>query len=102
MSDEHLFDPGPGTTADLSGLSPDARRTARNNGLLDSGTHPATGRPLLDRAGVTCGTCTHHVSHSRNKTWHKCDLTPGGPTRGAGTDIRVSWPACVLYESEAR
>lgn len=28
----------------------------------------------------------------------KCARTPGGTTGGAATDIRVSWPACDLWE----
>lgn len=60
------------------------------------GVHPATGEPL-DR-GHTCGGCDHcyAIRHTGGTAWHKCGLHREG-TRGAATDVRVSWPACSLY-----
>ena len=96
MSDSQLFDPGPALPGHDDGLSPDARRTAKRRAMLAEGIHPLMGGPVnLDH---TCGDCEHHFSHTRNQTWHKCDLNA---TRGPGTDIRVSWPACTRWEAES-
>ena len=73
-------------------LSADARRTWRRKNLLESGIHPATKLPLANN-GETCGTCIHSRKHWR---YWKCDLVE--MTFGPGTDIRVSWPACVRFE----
>lgn len=76
-----------------TGSSADRRRTARNNALLESGIHPAGNRPLLERRTTqTCGNCKHLTGHRRNRAWFKCGLLP--VTHGAGTDIRLKWPAC--------
>lgn len=99
-----LFDPtvfGPG----VERLGPDARRTRRRQALLDQGIHPATGRPLADpELGHQCRDCTHCTSREgsfykggRRRYW-KCELA--GITRGPGTDIRISWPACQLFQPE--
>jgi len=97
-----LFDPGPATpTPTGQPLSVDARRTIRNRELIAAGVHPATRQPILI-TGLTCATCAHHraVTHytSRAKTWHKCDLHRLGTSHSAASDIRTSWPACVLYQ----
>lgn len=104
MSDT-LFDPGPATVTtakERPGLSADARRTIRDRDLMDVGIHPATRKPLAG-TGLTCATCVHHhaVTHytSRAKTWHKCDLHRLGTSHSAASDIRTSWPACVLYQT---
>lgn len=76
----------------------DARRTARNNALLDCGTHPATLRPLAGN-GETCGTCRHIVRIQwRSRTYLKCE--EAGITHGPGTDIRAKWPACRSWEPQ--
>ena len=65
--------------------------------MLAAGVHPVTRRPLLPLADEkTCGGCDHHFSHAHNRTWHKCDLNA---SRGAATDIRVSFPACDRYKA---
>ncbi len=104
MSDT-LFDPGPATVTTVKerpGLSADARRTIRNRELIAAGVHPATRQPILV-TGLTCATCGHHraVTHytSREKTWHKCALHRLGVSHSAASDIRTSWPACVLYQT---
>lgn len=80
------------------GLSPTRRRTALRAQLLAAGIHPATRRPLADN-GHTCGDCTHHRVHSQGRRqWHKCKLA--GLSRSEATDIRVGWPACVLWRPE--
>ena len=74
-------------------ISADRRRTIRHHNALADGRHPLMGGPVnLDH---TCGDCAHHFAHTRNRTWHKCDLNA---TRGPGTDIRVSWPACTAWK----
>ena len=79
----------------LHGESPDRRRTARAKVLLSQNIHPLTMRPLAQN-GETCGTCAHHWVHQRSKRYHKCDLKDSS---SAATDIRVSWPACQLWEA---
>lgn len=92
---EQLFpvDPGP----ESENLSADRRRTIRNNDLIARGIHPATGRTIAEGEDEMCGTCAHavRVGHNSRSYW-KCSLA--GVTRGAGTDIRVSWPACVSWK----
>ena len=58
---------------------------------LAIGLHPMG----MDLAGTdeTCGSCSHAMKH---RVYKKCDLTD--LTFGPGTDIRLSWPACVLWE----
>jgi hypothetical protein len=70
------------------------RLTARKNGMLATGRHPATSLPL--RADEHCGTCVHAVGHRRTKTYYKCDLV--ALSFGPLTDIRLSWPACTKWE----
>jgi hypothetical protein len=49
-------------------------------------------------AGETCKTCKHRrVDITRaEKRFHKCSLVRS--TKGPGTDIRVSTPACARWE----
>lgn len=85
---------GPANTADR-------RRTATNNLLIERGIHPATHRALL--AGHRCGTCSHHqTAGNGSKTFHKCELHRLGTSHSAASDIRVSWPACDLYQPETQ
>ncbi|MBP7630281.1 MAG: hypothetical protein KA758_07505 [Acidimicrobiales bacterium] len=93
MAEDTLF--GPAETPVR--ISADRKRTLRNTSALTAGKHPVTGLRLSWVDGQTCGNCDHHFSHTRNKTWHKCDLNA---TRGAGTDIRLSWPACTAWAAE--
>ena len=76
------------------------RRTRRNNELIEAGRHPATLRPLLPlKADLHCGDCAHHlVAHGNTKTYHKCARHRLGPSHSEASDIRVSWPACELFE----
>lgn len=87
-----LFDlPAPSPTPDLS---PGQRLTIRNTERFAQGIHPV-GRCTLANNGETCGTCRHHIVRRYARPYHKCDLNETG---GAGTDIRLSWPACALWE----
>lgn len=95
-----LFDPGPA----LPPPPPDTRSyterlTARNRDLLAAGVHPATRRGLLD-GDATCATCAHHVVVHVNRRFHKCEKHRLGVSASEASDIRVSWPACVLYVQE--
>lgn len=96
---DRLFDPGPEEVP--VSLSRDRKRTIRNRDLLDRGIHPATRRPIIvfseERGAWTCGDCAHHVAKRYAKTYHKC--LKAGITGGPGTDVRVSWPACVMFKS---
>lgn len=74
------------------------RLTARNKRLIANGWHPATHRPLLG-GDEQCRDCVHAFPTGRNVRNHwKCAKNPRGLTRGPRTDIRVSWPACTLFE----
>ncbi len=97
MTDPQLFDPGPVDEYALPpDLSPDARRTARRNALLDQGVHPVTMQPTRPDLG-TCGDCVHNLDHrGGRRTYKKCALVP--VTSGPGTDIRSKWPACHRWE----
>jgi len=80
-------------------LSAGRRLTIANQTLLDSGTHPATRRKLMVDGDHTCGDCIHHHHYGwHNRSFHKCDLHRLGESHSAASDIRVSWPACVLWE----
>lgn len=92
MQPERLFDVVQTALDEVDTLTPDRRRTINQRMLLRRGIHPLTRRNLLEPRGRTCGDCDHHVQHGR---YHKCDLNQ---TMGAGTDIRVSWPACELFK----
>lgn len=86
-----------------------AERQARD---IRSGHHPLTGGPLHEQADRTahpgdprsllyrCGTCAHRVgvqSFESGKTYPKCDISK--MSRGAATDVRSWWPACVRWEA---
>jgi hypothetical protein len=92
-----LFNPGPARAAPEK-LSADRRRTLRNQQMLFRGIHPVTRVGLLRAVGgFTCGDCEHHVQVGGHaKTYHKCLRNK---TSGAATDIRVSWPACIRFET---
>lgn len=48
--------------------------------------------------GETCGSCEHAYGIRHSKVYYKCALVKA--TRGAGTDIRLKWPACSRWEKE--
>lgn len=83
---------------DPDGLSPEARRNADNNALIEKGVHPATRRALLGD-GSRCRTCAHARGQGGVAgSYLKCLLHTRGVTGGPATDIRGKWPACLLYE----
>lgn len=101
MRELTLFDAGPPEQRGTDGLSRDARRTLRNNELLERGAHPATRRPLLAREwGFTCGDCAHAVvvQHAGPRRWWKCIRHRLGLSHSAESDIRKGWPACALFK----
>lgn len=91
----------PGMAID-AGLSPGAKRNAKNRALLAVGIHPATRRPLYQGTGVEqCGNCVHHHAYANyrpGKTFHKCDRHRLGESHSEASDIRVGWPGCELWE----
>lgn len=97
-----LFDPGPPVLAEHDEkLSATQRLTLRRKALLDAGIHPTSRRPLLvTTEPVTCGDCAHHLVNQRANTYHKCAKAHGGLTGGPASDVRVSWPACDLYQPD--
>ena len=105
MSDT-LFDPGPGREPQPK-LSPDQQRTQRRRDQLAAGIHPTTGRRLMTKAAappgvpesvLVCGECAHCFEHRTNRSYFKCERASGGLAHGPGSDVRVSWPACDLWE----
>lgn len=103
----YLFPPGtvlPETQKELAkyeyphGASADRRRTLRNQQNIAAGLHP-TGWKLREPAGQTCGSCNHcRKNATYNRTFYKCGLMRGSWTRGSGSDIRIKWPACSLWD----
>lgn len=87
-------------TRRVSGESADQRRTRLRRELLARGIHPLT-RTRLRPEGGTCGDCAHLRPETirSGRTFYKCALV--GSTNGPGTDLRISWPACVRYEATA-
>lgn len=79
-------------------LSAAKRRTLRQQSQIGRGIHPATEMALANN-GQTCGTCKHceGFRHGGKSTYYKCLLMP--VTNGPGSDIRLSWPACVKWVS---
>ena len=55
-----------------------------------SGLHPM-GMPY--RGDETCGSCVHAFKRLQWWKCRKCRVTSG-----SGTDIRVGWPACVMWD----
>jgi hypothetical protein len=76
-------------------LSPDARRTARQRDLVDTGWHPLTRTRTRPDLG-TCGGCVHRRKSTQG-SYPKCGLGP--ITSGPGTDVRAWWPACERFEA---
>jgi len=91
-----LFDAGPPAEPPPK-VGEDAARTVRRRSLLAAGIHPTSRRKLLGGDAV-CGTCAHCVANRQTRTYWKCAkvFMTGGPA----TDVRLSWPACVLWEKE--
>jgi hypothetical protein len=88
------------------------RRTKRQQALLEAGRHPlsavlsrplrlhAEAAPATDRlaSGRRCGTC----AHLQRNGWGYLKCTFGWElraSRGAATDIRRWWPACVDHQT---
>ncbi|MCP4244239.1 MAG: hypothetical protein GY772_27145 [bacterium] len=60
------------------------------------GGHPLGG-PLHRDEALRCQGCRHVVRRRRSSTYIKCGLREH--TRGPGTDVRLKWRACSLYEA---
>ena len=91
-----LFEMSDDPTEPVEKISAGRRRTMRQHDALAHGWHPLMGTKLrID--GETCGTCLHHcLQGGVAGNFHKCDLrNTGGPS----TDIRVSWPGCMTWDS---
>lgn len=70
--------------------------TAKHRASIERGVHPATARPLRGDA-ETCGSCAFLSTRRYANTYHKCARAK--MTASPNTDIRLSWPACDLWES---
>lgn len=106
-----LFDPGPGLTPEVddlhavkvsrSGARPDY--TKRAKALLALGRHPATRLALLADSTATCGDCAHATLIEHNaRRWWKCAKHRLGMSHSEASDIRVGWPACLLFTAAPR
>lgn len=121
MSQDALFDSEPYAAegqADLTGLSPDRRRTVRQSVAIELGQHPlalAVGPLVLlgDNPKVEpymgegkawwakrCGNCQFRgVFGHHDRTYGKCTYDePARMSHGAATDCRAWWPACTDYQ----
>lgn len=109
MTELHLFPIEEADTvpSPLSGLSADARRTARQHASVAAGIHPLTKTKARPDLG-TCGSCAlRSLEFGR---FPKCTLGAqlkthpykAGPymTHGAATDCRAWWPACDHHVSK--
>ncbi|HLM57797.1 MAG TPA: hypothetical protein VK422_16955 [Pyrinomonadaceae bacterium] len=59
--------------------------------------------PRTGPDGETCGTCKHHQVITWSKDYHKClefRRRGGKWTKGTGSDILVTSPACKLWEAK--
>lgn len=79
-------------------ISATRRLTARRRADLERGVHPMTGRPLRGDE-ETCGSCAFLASVRYAAAYHKCARSR--MTHSPNTDVRLSWPACDLWESPA-
>lgn len=102
-----LFDPGPAVVRDVQldpPMSATRRLTERNRDLLRDGVHPATHRKLLvieeGAKQWTCGGCKYarKINPGGDRSFWKCERHRLGMSHSAASDIRVSWPACALFE----
>lgn len=124
LEDEPLF-PGyaPPAIQSAEDLSPDRRRTIRQQQDISNGKHPLTGGPLHPEASkqrtsrygkrdpFTCGSCYFREVHKYHDTGYpKCwfpnpaagaDAPPARiytrVSHGAASDVRAWWPACPDY-----
>jgi hypothetical protein len=55
--------------------------------------------PGTGPAGETCRSCQHYMLRQMAGTYRKCGLRDW--TRGPGTDIRASDPACEKWKKQA-
>ncbi len=85
-----------GSVDPLTPSSSSRRRTGRAALSIAYHVHPVTKQPLLPpERNLHCRDCAHHY---KSEIWHKCDQVKH--TGGPATDIRVSWPACVLFSAK--
>lgn len=106
-ADGRLFPvPEPDADAEPDALTASygSRLTARNRVAIANGRHPATRKKLLrivdpPQRAMCCGDCAHADYRPGGTRWFwKCRLHPQGMTHGPATDIRISWPACELFD----
>ena len=67
-------------------------------------TRGYAGKPATGPAGETCGSCRHLCRIQRghgDRVWRKCSLVSRGWTWSDRTEVRVSAPACELFEAVA-
>jgi hypothetical protein len=95
---EQWRQPAPDCDTPEGEVSPDVARRLRNESRIARGIHPF-GQRLREPAGETCGSCKFKFAHWSNpeKKFFKCEKVK--QTRGPGSDIRLKWPACVLWEA---
>lgn len=77
-------------------MKPDRARTLRAKARIANGYHPS-GVRLREPPGETCGSCAFFRVKKYGGTYFKCALQ--ADTKGPGTDIRKSWPACAQWKA---
>lgn len=87
------FDPIP----DPPKLSAGQRLTQRKQAALNRGVNPGSGREFREGA-YTCGQCFHAIAKGGRKNFWKCEM--GHLSNSAASDIRLKWPACVLFSTK--
>ncbi len=82
----------------LKGIKPSASRKLRAMARIQAGFHPF-GFPLKKPASEKCRGCRFAVRKNGGgqKFW-KCEKSK--MTSGPATDLRLKWPACILWEAE--
>ncbi len=70
------------------------------NTLNPAGFRGMAARPNSGPQGETCGSCRFAAQvYYHNKTYRKCDLIRKQWTHGAGSDIKLRFPACLEWKA---
>lgn len=77
--------------------NPDPRSVAERIPLKATPAPTGTGPD-----GERCGTCKHRtrVRIRSGRVFQKCAMVKARWTHGAGTDVKLRWPACSFWEPE--
>lgn len=82
--------------SDLFAFTPEQLARQKKLASLKRRGHAA--QPGTGPVGETCKTCQHYTLRHMSGTYRKCGLANW--TRGPGSDIRASDPACEKWAAE--